>query len=107
SSSPARSRASSRRGALPSSAPSRRSGTSSTMYLLDIDHWQEIADTLRRNRLRTLLTAFGVFWGIFLLIVMQGAGNGLRNGTNVRFAGYATNSVFIWTQSTSKPYRGL
>lgn len=77
------------------------------MHLLDVDHWQEIVDTLRRNRLRTLLTAFGVFWGIFLLIVMQGAGNGLRNGAYARFAGYATNSVFVWTQSTSKPYRGL
>lgn len=77
------------------------------MTLFDLDHWQEIADTLSHNRVRTLLTAFGVCWGIFLLIVMLGAGRGLRNGVSRGFADAATNSVFVWTQSTSKPYRGL
>ena len=76
-------------------------------FLIDLDHWQEIKATLLRNRLRTLLTAFGVFWGIFLLMVMLGSGSGLRNGVMQGFAGSATNSFFVWTQRTQKPYAGL
>jgi len=77
------------------------------MSLIDRDHWREIGDALRGNKVRTALTAFGVFWGIFLLIVMMGAGSGLENGANDSFAGTATNSMFVWGQRTSKPYRGL
>jgi len=76
-------------------------------FLIDLDHWQEIKATLLRNRLRTLLTAFGVFWGIFLLMVMLGSGAGLRNGVMQGFAGTATNSFFVWTQRTQKAYAGL
>ena len=76
-------------------------------FLIDLDHWQEIKATLLRNRLRTLLTAFGVFWGIFLLMVMLGSGSGLRNGVMQGFAGSATNSFFVWTQRTQKAYAGL
>lgn len=76
-------------------------------FLIDLDHWQEIRATLLRNRLRTLLTAFGVFWGIFLLMVMLGSGAGLRNGVMRGFAGTATNSFFVWTQRTQKAYAGL
>lgn len=75
--------------------------------LFDLDHWREIKDALAANRTRTALTAFGVFWAIFMLLVMLGAGNGLRNGIGSEFRGTATNSFFIWTQSTSKPYKGL
>lgn len=75
--------------------------------LFDLDHWQEIRVSLLRNRVRTLLTAFGVFWGIFLLMVMLGSGTGLKNGVTQGFAGSATNSFFIWTQRTQKPYAGL
>jgi putative ABC transport system permease protein len=75
--------------------------------MFDLDHWREIYNALSSNKLRTLLTAFGVFWGIFMLVVMLGSGNGLRNGVNRGFADGATNSFYVWTRSTSKPYRGL
>lgn len=71
------------------------------------DSWQEIYHSLKKNKLRTGLTAFGVFWGIFMLIIMLGSGNGLENGVSRSFGGSATNSVFIWTQGTSIPYAGL
>jgi putative ABC transport system permease protein len=77
------------------------------MAFFDFDHWQEIKSALLRNRLRTALTAFGVFWGIFLLMVMLGSGTGLRNGVTRGFSGGATNSFFVWTQRTQKPYRGM
>jgi putative ABC transport system permease protein len=75
--------------------------------MFDLDRWQEIYEVLRRNKMRTFLTAFGVFWGILMLVVMMGAGNGLRNGVNDSMKGFATNSVFIWPQSTTLPYKGL
>jgi putative ABC transport system permease protein len=77
------------------------------MSLFDADHAREIWDALRGNKFRTFLTAFGVFWGIFLLMVMMGSGNGLERGALQEFTGGATNSVFVWGQRTSKPYRGL
>ncbi len=75
--------------------------------MFDKDRWGEIFHTLRRNKLRSFLTAFGVGWGIFMLIIMLGAGNGLSNGVNSAFEGWASNSCFIWTQSTSIPYKGF
>lgn len=75
--------------------------------MIDFDKWNEIYATLSRNKLRTVLTAFGVFWGIFMLIVMLGSGNGLRNGVLRMFSGSATNAFFMWTQTTSMPYKGL
>jgi putative ABC transport system permease protein len=77
------------------------------MSFFDLDHWQEIKTALLRNRMRTALTAFGVFWGIFLLMVMLGSGVGLRNGVTRGFSGGATNSFFVWTQRTQKPYKGM
>jgi putative ABC transport system permease protein len=76
-------------------------------FIFDLDNWQEIKSGLVRNRLRTFLTAFGVFWGIFLLMVMLGSGSGLRNGVMRGFAGAATNSLFLWSQRTQKPYAGM
>jgi len=77
------------------------------MTWLDLDHWREICGALSANKLRTFLTAFGVFWGIFLLMVMLGSGTGLHNGVLRDFGDGATNTFFVWTRSTSKPYRGL
>jgi len=77
------------------------------MGIFDSDRWDEIFSALKKNKLRTFLTAFGVFWGIFMLIIMLGSGNGLENGVTANFGGSATNSVFIWTQRTSIPYKGL
>ncbi len=75
--------------------------------MIDIDKWQEIFSTLKSNKLRTFLTAFGVFWGIFMLVIMLGSGNGLKNGVMQGFGDFATNSVFIWPQVTSISYKGF
>ncbi|MEO8198270.1 MAG: ABC transporter permease [Thermoanaerobaculia bacterium] len=75
--------------------------------MFDLDHLQEIWTALSRNRLRTFLTAFGVFWGIFLLMLLLGSGNGLKNGIDAGFSGAATNSFFVWGMRTSKPFAGL
>jgi putative ABC transport system permease protein len=77
------------------------------MSVIDRDHWREIYETLRGNKLRTFLTAFGVFWGIFMLMVMLGSGNGLSTGVLQDFGDGATNSLFVWAQTTSKPWRGM
>jgi putative ABC transport system permease protein len=77
------------------------------MSLFDQDRWQEILNALASNKTRTFLTAFGVFWGIFMLVILIGSGNGLENGTTREFADGATNSFFVWTRSTTKPYKGL
>jgi len=75
--------------------------------MFDIDRWAEIYQTLSKNKMRSALTAFGVVWGIIMLIVMLGAGSGLQNGVSKDFAGRVSNSVFIWSQSTSIPYKGF
>lgn len=75
--------------------------------MFDLDRWQEIYHVLKSNKLRTFLTAFGVFWGIFMLIIMLGSGNGLENSVSRNFADMATNSVFIWTQQTTVSYKGF
>jgi putative ABC transport system permease protein len=72
----------------------------------DLDHWQEVFQSLRRNRLRTILTACGVFWGVFMLVVMLGFGRGLENAVTKDFANWAPNAIFIWGQRTSKPFAG-
>lgn len=74
--------------------------------MFDRDRWTEVYMALKSNKLRTFLTAFGVFWGIFMLIIMLGSGKGLENGVYYGMGDFATNSVFIWTQPTSKPYKG-
>ncbi|HET9473038.1 MAG TPA: ABC transporter permease [Steroidobacteraceae bacterium] len=74
---------------------------------IDIEKWQEIFNTLRRHKLRTALTAFGVFWGIFMLTVLLGAGKGLENGVAEGFP-RTTNTVWIWSQgSTQIPFQGM
>jgi len=71
------------------------------------DRWNEILEALNANRFRTFLTAFGVFWGILILVLLLALTNGLRNGVSKDFGDFATNSMFVWTQGTSKPYKGL
>ncbi|HEY4786418.1 MAG TPA: ABC transporter permease [Bacteroidales bacterium] len=75
--------------------------------MFDRDRWQEIFIALKQNKLRTVLTALGVAWGIFMLVIMLGAGNGLHNGVYDGMGGFATNSVFVWAQSTTVPYKGF
>lgn len=74
--------------------------------MFDRDKWIEIFEVLGRNPFRTAATAFGVMWGIMMLIIMMGSGRGLENGVTANYSG-VTNCLYIWTQSTSKPYAGF
>ena len=67
----------------------------------------EILETISRNRSRSLLTGFGIFWGVFMLILLIGGSGGLKEMLQKNFAGFATNTSMVWTQSTSKPYHGF
>src|SRR5437763_469829 len=71
-----------------------------------LDRWREILDVLLRRKLRTALTALSVAWGIFMLVVLLAAGNGLATGVQKAFARNAVNSVFVMPGSVSKPHRG-
>jgi putative ABC transport system permease protein len=76
-------------------------------FLFDSDTWQEIYGSIRKNKVRTSITIIGVLWGIFLLVVLLGAARGMENGFNKLFGNFATNSVFIWTESTDTPFKGF
>lgn len=75
--------------------------------MIDVDKWNEIIQALKKNKLRTFLTAFGVFWGIFMLVIMLGSGNGLHNAVFDNMGDFSTNSAFMWTQTTTIPYKGF
>lgn len=75
--------------------------------MLDFDSLREIGSTIKKNKLRTFLTGFSIAWGIFILIALLGAGNGLKNGITSNFSKRAKNAVSIWPGSTSKPFEGL
>lgn len=77
------------------------------MNLINLDKLQEIWYTIKQNKLRTFFTAFGVFWGIFMLVVMLGAGKGLHNGVSTGMGDMATNSMFMWGNRTTIPYKGF
>ena len=76
-------------------------------FLFDSDTWQEIYGSIRKNKVRTSITIIGVLWGIFLLVVLLGAARGMENGFKKLFGNFATNSVFVWTQSTDTPFKGF
>ncbi|MDR1610024.1 MAG: ABC transporter permease [Candidatus Symbiothrix sp.] len=75
--------------------------------MFDLDRFQEIWQTITRNKVRSFLTGFGVFWGIFMLVVMMGAGRGLERGMLKGIDGFATNSCFMGSSTTSLPYKGF
>ena len=75
--------------------------------MFEIDKWNEIVQALKKNKLRTFLTAFGVFWGIFMLVIMLGSGNGLHNAVFDNMGDFSTNSCFMWTRTTTMPYKGF
>ena len=74
---------------------------------VDVDSFREIFDTLTRNRSRTLLTGFGVFWGLFMLLFMLGGGDGVKAMLMKNFEGFASNTTILISGTTSKPYKGL
>ena len=71
------------------------------------DRWSEIIEVMSSNLFRTILTAFGVFWGISILILLLALSKGLEKGVKLDFDGVATNTMFMWAQSTTKPFKGL
>ena len=73
----------------------------------DIDSFREIADSLVRNRSRSLLTGFGVFWGMFMLLFMMGGGEGIKKSIESNFEGFATNTAILVSSQTSEPYGGF
>ena len=74
---------------------------------IDIDSYREILDTLTRNKSRSFLTGFGVFWGVFMLVALMGGGKGLKEQLDKNFEGFAQNTVMIWSQQTTKAYKGF
>lgn len=75
--------------------------------MFDFDNFREIWSTIQKNKLRTFLTGFSVAWGIFMLIVLLGAGNGMKNGIMSNFRNFSLNRVETWPRYTSKPYKGM
>jgi len=75
--------------------------------MFDREQWGEVFESIGKNKLRAVLTGFAVFWGIFMLIILLGAGSGLRNGFEYNFKNTAKNSITISGGQTSKPWKGL
>lgn len=75
--------------------------------MFDKEKWGEIFQSIGKNKLRTVLTGFAVFWGIFMLVLLLGLGAGLRNGFAHNFRNTAENSISIWGNETSKVWNGL
>lgn len=79
---------------------------SSLRFLFDRNTWQEIFGSIQKNKTRTIITIIGVLWGIFVYIAMSGAAKGLDNGFEKAFQSFSMNSLIVWAQSTSVPYKG-
>ena len=75
--------------------------------MFDLDRWQEIWITITHNKSRSVLTAFGVFWGMLMLVLMVGAGNALEKGIISQVEGFATNSCFFEAERTTVPFKGF
>ncbi len=82
-------------------------GGGGAFWLIDLNAFHELTETLLRNKTRSFLTGFGVFWGVFMLVALIGGGAGMKEMLNNNFEGFATNSAIIWEQPTTKPYHGF
>ena len=76
-------------------------------FIFDRDTWQEIYGTIRKNKLRTVITVIGVFWGVFIFVLLLGMAKGLDNSFKSQFNDFATNTMFLWGQQTSIPHDGF
>src|SRR6185436_9870438 len=86
--------------------PDRGAAGGVAMALFELDHFHEVLQTLRRNRLRTFLTACGIFWGVFMLVVMLGFGRGLEKAVEEDIGFFAINNIGFRGENTGKPYAG-
>src|SRR5690606_4120182 len=86
-------------------APDR--GPAGGVTVFDLDGWAEIGATLGKNKVRTALTAAGVFWGVFMLIALLAVGDAFRRGVHQNMINFAPNSIYVWSQRTTLPYQGL
>ena len=75
--------------------------------IFDRDTWDEIFESISKNKTRTIITTIGVFWGIFIYIVLAGSATGLENGFDDAFSGLSKNSMGVWAQRTSIAYKGF
>jgi putative ABC transport system permease protein len=73
----------------------------------DTDTFREILDSLLRNKSRSFLTGFGVFWGVFMLMLLTGGGQGFKQLLVKNFSGFAQNTCIAFANNTSKPYKGF
>ena len=76
-------------------------------HYFDFDTFREIGDSLFRNKRRTILTGFGIFWGLFMLLFLVGGGNGLKEMLAKNFEGFASNTMVMISSNTSMPYKGM
>lgn len=77
------------------------------MKYFDLDTYREILDTLTRSKSRSLLTGFGVFWGVFMLIILIGGSRGIKEKLAKNFEGFASNTTLLFSQNTTKAYKGF
>lgn len=75
--------------------------------ITDIDTWREIFESVKKNLFRSIITIFGVMWGVLLLVTLLGVSRGFENNFKKLFGDFATNSVFVWAQATGKPFKGF